>query len=243
MPEQPDHPQGPPDGGPSEAPRRPRRRRTPRWLWLIPVAIIAGVLIWRSRQPASIEVVHPQQRMVAQTLTASGRIEGAREVELSVEQAGVLVAVLVGEGEEVAVGQVVARTSADTQSAELARAEATIATARAQLSEARASARVLPASIEQAEAEVQSAVEQARERLAAGEARLAELQAGGRTEERREASAAVEQAAARVAQAEREVEQARDLAEADATARAPLERAQAGAEDAWAPSTAPPAGA
>jgi len=216
------------------APPRRRKRRWLRWLWLIPLAVIVGFIVWRSRRPPEIEVIRPQERMVAQTLTASGRVTGAREVELSVEQPGVLTEVLIVEGDLVAAGQVVARTSTDIQSAELAQAEAAVRTARAQVDEAQASARSLPASVEQARAESEGAIRQAREQLAAAEARLAELQAGGREQERREAEAAVEQARAQLAQAEKDLERARSLADADATARAPLERAQAAASDAAA---------
>ncbi|MGD9494960.1 MAG: efflux RND transporter periplasmic adaptor subunit [Armatimonadota bacterium] len=213
------------------------RRKRPRWvrgLWLIPLLAAAAFMVWRSRQPARVEVVYPQQRMVVQMLTASGRVAGAREVELSVEQPGVLVEVAVKEGDLVAAGQVVARTSAEVESAELAHAQAAVATARAQVAEARAGARSLPASVEQAQAEVTGGIEQARERLAAAQARLAELHAGGRPEERREAEATVQQAQAQVEQAEKDVARARDLASADATARAALERAQAAAADAGA---------
>lgn len=216
------------------APPPRRKLRWLRWLWLIPLAAVVGLIAWRSRQPPEVEVVQAQQRRVAQTLTASGRVAGAREVELSVEQPGVLTEVLVAEGDLVAAGQVVARTSTDIESAELAQAEAGVRTARAQVDEAQASARSLPASVEQARAESEGAIRQAREQLAAAEARLAELRAGGREQERREAAAAVDQARAQIAQAEKDLERARSLADADATARAPLERARASASDAAA---------
>lgn len=218
-------------GVPNRDSDRKRRRGWQKRLWLLPLVLIAGFFIWRAQQPRTVEVVHPQQRMVTQTLTASGRVEGAREVDLSADGTGVVVELLVAEGEEVAVGQPVARISAEVESAELARTEAAIETARAQVAEARASIAGLPPSIEQAEAEVEAAIAQARERIAAAEARLTELRAGGREEERREAEAAVVQAASKVAQAETEVERARQLAESDATARAGLERARAVANE------------
>ncbi len=205
-----------------------------KWLWLLPVLAAVGFFIWRSRQPAEVEVIHPQKRMVAQTLTASGRVAGVREVNLSADRTGILVNLLVDEGASVMAGEVVARISSEVETAELQQAEAAVATARASLAEARANAETLPPTIRQAEAESQGSIEQARERLAAAEARLQELLAGGRDEQIREAEAAVEQAQARLDQAEVDVKRARSLATSDATARAALERAEASARDAQA---------
>ncbi|MGC9316761.1 MAG: efflux RND transporter periplasmic adaptor subunit [Armatimonadota bacterium] len=225
-------------GAEQEQPERRRRARKRRlwlrWLWPVLIAAVLGLAVWRMRQPAEVQVVHPQKRMIVQTLTASGRVAGAREAELSVDRAGVLVEVLVEEADHVLPGDLVARISSDVESAELRRAEAAVATARAELARARADARTLAPTIAQAEAELAGSVQQAQERLTAAKARLAELLAGGREEERREAEAAVEQARARVAQAQRDVERARSLAESDATATAALERARAAAATAQA---------
>lgn len=208
-----------------------KRRGWLKWLWLLPVAAIVGYLIWRWQQPAQVEVVHPVERLVVQTLTASGRVQGARDVELSTDRTGILVELLVDEGQTVTAGMTVARISSDVESAELKQAQAAIATARANLAEARASASTLPPTIRQAEAETQGAIEQARERLSAAEARLDELLAGGREQEIREADAALNQAQARLRQAETDVSRARSLATSDATARAALEHAQAAQRD------------
>lgn len=214
----------------SEPSGRARRRRGwLKWLWLLPVLLLAAYVWWRMHQPPAVEVVHPQKRMVVQTLTASGRVEGARQADLSLQRAGVLVEVLVDEGDRVEAGDVVARISSEVEQAELERAEAAVDTAEAELARARAQARTLPPTIEQTEAEVSGNVEQAREQLAAAEARLAELLAGGREEERRQAEAAVDAAEAEVRQAELDLQRARRLAESDATARAALERARAAA--------------
>lgn len=211
-----------------------RRRARLRWLWLLPLIAIAGFFIWRSQQPATVEVVRPQMRMVVQALTASGRVEGAREVKLSADRTGIVVDLLVREGDIISTGDTVARVSAEVESAELDQATAAIATARANLAEARASAGTLAPTIQQAEAEVAGTIEQARERLAAAQARLDEMLAGAREEEVREAEAALNQARARVDQAETEVQRARSLATADATARAAVERAEASVRDATA---------
>lgn len=213
---------------------RKRRRAWLKWLWIPPVIALIAFVIWRMRQPAEVEVVHPQKRMVVQTLTASGRVAGARDVRLSADRTGILVDLQVNEGDRVDAGQMVARIAAEIESAELDQAEAAIATARANLAEARASATTLDPTIRQAEAEVAGGIDQARERLSAAEARLEELLAGGREEEVREAEAALNQARTRVEQAETDLQRARSLATADSTARAALERAQATRLDAAA---------
>ncbi|MFW5866992.1 MAG: efflux RND transporter periplasmic adaptor subunit [Armatimonadota bacterium] len=205
-----------------------------KWLWLLPIIALAAYLIWRWQQPPEVEVVRPQKRQIVQTLSASGRVQGARAVQLSADRTGIVVDLLVNEGDVVEAGEAVARISSEVESAELRQAEAAIATARANLSEARANASTLPPTIRQAEAESHGAIEQARERLSSAEVRLEELLAGGREQEVREAEAAVNEARARVDQAETDVERARSLATSDATARAALERAQASQRDAAA---------
>ncbi len=211
-----------------------RRAALRKWLWALPVIALVLFLVVRSRRPAEVEVVRPQERLVVQTLTASGRVEGSREADLSSDRTGVLVELLVAEGDAVEAGDVIARISSEVEAAELVQAEAAVDTARAAVDEARASASALPPTIRQAEAEVQGGIQQARERLSAAQARLDELLAGGRAEEEREAEALVEGARTRLEQAEVEVGRARSLASADATARAGLERAEAAVNDAQA---------
>ncbi len=201
---------------------------------ILALLLVIGLVWWRRQQPQTVEVVHPQMRSVVQTLAASGRVQGGQEAELASAQPGVIVRVLVEEGDSVAPEQVVARLSQDVVGAQVAQAEAAVRTARAQLDEAIASAGTLRPTIEQVRAEVEGSVRQAEQRLAAAEARLAELQAGGRPEERAEAAAAVAQARAQVEQATREVERASNLAQTDATAAAALERARAAESDASA---------
>ncbi len=215
-------------------PKRRRRGSMGRIIVAVLALAVVGLLVRRAALPKQVAVVHPARQMVVQALTASGRVKGAREVELSVERPGVLVEVLVEEGDTVEVGQAVARLSADVEAAQLTQAEAAISTGRAQLAEAIASAEGLPPAIEQTRAEVEGGIRQAQARLDQATARLEELRVGAREEERKEAGAAVERARLRVAQAEREVTQADALAEADATARAALSRAEAAAADAQA---------
>lgn len=202
-----------------------RRHRLLRVLavFVLLAAAAAGFFWWR--RPRPVRVVRPTPRLVTQSLAATGRVYGARETTLAPDQAGVLAAVLVEEGEAVRQGQLVAQLEAAVPQAELARTEAAVRTAEAQLREARAGPRA--SEVEQVRAETQAQVTEAEARLRWAEERLQELGAGGTSAQREAAAAEVREARARVAQAQREVARAAALAETNATARAPLEQARA----------------
>src|SRR6056297_3426579 len=89
-----------------------------KWLWLLPVIALAAWLVWRSQQPAKVEVVQPQKREVVQTLAGSGRVQGARDVQLSADRTGILVDLLIAEGDQVLRGTTVARVASEVESAE-----------------------------------------------------------------------------------------------------------------------------
>ena len=112
-----------PEAGAAEANQRRRgakRRAALRgWLWALPIIALVIFFVVRSRRPAEVEVVRPQERLVVQTLTASGRVEGSREADLSSDRTGVLVELLVAEGDAVQAGDVVARISSEVEAAEL----------------------------------------------------------------------------------------------------------------------------
>ncbi|GEM_PF-7007543 len=112
-----------PEAGAAEANQRrrgaKRRAALRRWLWALPIIALVIFFVVRSRRPAEVEVVRPQERLVVQTLTASGRVEGSREADLSSDRTGVLVELLVAEGDAVQAGDVVARISSEVEAAEL----------------------------------------------------------------------------------------------------------------------------
>lgn len=164
---------------------------------------------------------------MVQTITVSGSVAGLQQSALGPQAPGVLTELFVDEGNRVERGDLVARVSSGVESAEVRRAEAAVQSARAQLDEALAEARRLPTQLEQAGAEVQGQVDEARERLNRARTLLEELQTGGTEQQRRQAQADLQQTKARLAQAQRDADRADRLADADATARAALERAKA----------------
>lgn len=124
---------------------------------------------------------------------ASGRIE-ITEVTLSSKVGGRVVALLVGEGEEVKAGQVLVRLEGDEIEAQFRQATAAVERARARVAQAQAALRAEPLTFAKQ-------VEQAEAGVRASEERLALLRSGPRVEEVREARAAVDQAQARVSNA------------------------------------------
>jgi len=99
-------------------------------------------------------------------ITASGTVQPVQTVNLSPKNPGVLVELLVEQGDRVRQGQLIARMENDAVQAQLQQAQARVARAEARLAQVRAGNR--PEEISQAEARVQQAAAQVRQ----AEARL-----------------------------------------------------------------------
>lgn len=171
---------------------RPRSNRagfpvSPRWRWWLALALLAAACTRRETGAVG----------------ASGRIE-ITEVTLSSKVGGRVVALLVGEGEEVKAGQVLVRLEGDEIEALLRQATAAVERARARVAQAQAALRAEPLTLAKQ-------VEQAEAGVRASEERLALLRSGPRVEEVREARAAVDQAQARVSNARTMARRYREL--------------------------------
>jgi RND family efflux transporter MFP subunit len=85
----------------------------------------------------TVTTVRPQQTMLAVTLAANGNLAAWQEASLGTETSGLRIAeVLVGVGDRVRRGQVLARFAAETLRAEAAQARASLAEAEASAAEA-----------------------------------------------------------------------------------------------------------
>lgn len=107
--------------------------------WWIFLLLLVGGGIWFSRgrktQEKRIKVVleAAQKRNIVETVSASGKLFPAVEVEITSNVSGTLVELLVKEGDEVKEGQLLARVDPDALMSVVERAEAASSTARAQL--------------------------------------------------------------------------------------------------------------
>jgi HlyD family secretion protein len=124
-------------------------------------------------------------RNVTLRIKASGKVVPFQTVNLSPKTSGLLVELLVEQGDTVKQGQIIARMDNADLQAQLIQARANLAKAEAQLAQARAGSRP-------------EEISQARARLAQAEAQLAQARAGNRPEEIEQARAQVEAAQAKV---------------------------------------------
>jgi len=124
-------------------------------------------------------------RNVTLRIKSSGKVVPVQTVNLSPNTSGLLVELLVDQGDTVKQGQIIARMDNADLQAQLIQARANLAKAEAQLAQARAGSRP-------------EEISQARARLAQAEAQLAAARAGNRPEEIEQARAQVEAAQAKV---------------------------------------------
>lgn len=223
------------------------------WLWL--TAGLAAILLmvggigwgaWRSRQGA-YDVETFTTVVTAQPLTvriiASGTVRPLQTVNLSPENAGILEALFVEQGDRVEQGQLIARMKSTDLAAQLRQNQGAVAEAEAALQLARQGSR--PQEIAQAAAALeatQAQVRDAQARLdqATGDLerrqRLFDQGAISQTEldnaarEQRSAQAGVDQAQARVSESQGRLADLRNFPEAAAVAQAEARLAQAQAQ-------------
>jgi HlyD family secretion protein len=149
-------------------------------------------------------------------ILVSGNIE-LTEVNIAFKTAGRLIERTVDEGDAIRKGQVIARLDRDQLQAQREREVAAATTAEAQLAQAQTG-------LEWQKATLAGDLEQRRGDLAANEARLAELKAGARPEERQDAHAAVENAQAEAGRARKDWERAQTLIKNDDISRSQFDQ-------------------
>ena len=116
------------------------------WLAGVVIAVLgAGVLVVFERQQGEAGTTYvteaAQRGDLTVTVTATGTVQPTTEVEVSSAQSGTLKTVEVDYNDEVAVGQVLARLDDTKFRAQVANAEASLASAKAQVVQAEATAR------------------------------------------------------------------------------------------------------
>jgi HlyD family secretion protein len=187
--------------------------------WLIGLA--AGVVVIGSTTYLFVNQATPkldiakltvpvETKNVTLRITASGKVVPVQNVNLSPKTSGLLVNLLVEQGDRVEQGQIIARMDNADLQAQLIQSRAKLAEAQAQLDKTVAGSR--PEEIAQAKA-----------RLAQAQAQLEQARNGTRPEEIEQAQAQVESAQARVNLSSSRVQRNRNLYEQGATARDKLD--------------------
>lgn len=195
---------------PKQPPQRP-------WLAILGVALLSASLGWgangwlasRKLPPPSgamasqgravpVKLAAVEEGTLEQRSELVGTLEARRSIAVQPEIDGRVVEILVGEGDRVRQGQVLARLDGDTLEAELRQAKAELASAQAKLAELRAGTR--PEEIAQARAQLNQA-----------RARLADARGGARPEAIAQAQAQLDAARAEADLAQQRVSRYRAL--------------------------------
>jgi len=161
---------------------------------LVVVACAAGVVAVRqfrssgAEAPAQWRTATVTRKDLVVTVTGSGSITPASQVEVKSRATGTVLAVYVNEGDQVRKGQILVRLTDPDSEAAVAEAQATLSSAQARLTQAEAQRRA-------EQAQTARSIQQAAANLAAAQARLRGVQAGSRPEEIAQAEAVVRSAA------------------------------------------------
>lgn len=187
------------------------------WIVLI-IAAIAAVIALLIPRPTEVETAEAFRGDLVLDLSTTGVVEG-NVADVSARVVGEVSEILVEEGDAVRQGQTVALLDPSELQADVDRARAALATAQAQLAAANQG---LAGETRQVNAEIS----RARAAVSAARSRLAELQAGSRPQEIRQAQAAVDQAAAQARNAQLELNRAEQLYQEGAISRRQLDEAR-----------------
>jgi len=186
-------------------------KRVRRWWWLVLVVALVvggGYVFTRSggggSEPARWRTATVTRGDLLVSISASGSVRPAAEVEVRSRATGVVRDVLVDEGQRISAGQVLVLIDDPDAAAAVRTAQANLDAAQARLGQAEAQ-RTSQAAQDAAQ------VRQAQAGVDAARARLANLLAGSRPEEVQQAEEAVRVAAATLVLAQRDFERSEQL--------------------------------
>ncbi len=147
------------------------------YVGIILLAVVAGGLVWQSRQQSAVAIGDLQSAVVERgdmlvAVSASGRVRPAQQANLSFAAGGQVAEVLVEVGDTVEPGDILARLDTQRLTLELERAEAAVAAAEAQLARLKAGVRAeeidaVDANLRAAEAQLAGSAAE-RDQVAAG---------------------------------------------------------------------------
>lgn len=103
-------------------------------LGILSVIVLIGLLsLWFYLRPTKVEIVHPKQVAITETISSSGRVGGVTETNVGSQTQGIVETLFVAEGAEVVRGQQLALIKNDVAQAQISQAQATVNTAQSQL--------------------------------------------------------------------------------------------------------------
>jgi HlyD family secretion protein len=161
---------------------KPRRRayHLP-WRTALAVALVVVTILLIARRaavPPAVEVVHPQRRLITETVAASGRVAGRRETIVGSPVPGTVAELWVDEGDVVRRGQPLARIENDVAQAQVRQAAQALQTARAGLAQAAAGPRSSELNAARAQvAQAEATVNQRQAQLAQSRAAVTQAEA------------------------------------------------------------------
>jgi len=191
------------------------------WIALAVVILLLLVALFMPRQPV-VETAEVFRGNLVQDLSTTGVVEG-NVADISARITGRINRIYVEEGDKVRRGQTIATLESSELEADVDRARAALAAAQAQVA---AASNALVAESRQVDADIN----RARAAVSAARARLAELQAGARPQEIRQAQAAVNQAEAQAVNARTELKRAEQLFNRGAISESQLDEARTAAQ-------------
>jgi RND family efflux transporter MFP subunit len=213
--------------------------RLPRLLlWLIPIGAVIAPASYLGSRPKSVRVIHPEIKVIAETIAASGEVRGQTETNVGAQTGGRVATTLVRAGDRVRLGQIIARIDDSVLRAEVQRAGEALRTAEVGVEQAddavrSAQAQLAVAARKPLEADVARTRAEAAENVAVSEAkvvaarqRVTELERGQTPEQRRQTTAQVEQSELALQKADRDLDRQKKLFRAGAIAQATLDDAE-----------------
>ncbi len=167
----------------------------------------------------AVQVEAAKMQSIQEELEITGTIATGEDTQIGAKSGGRLVAVYIKDGDRVSPGQVIAQQETTDQTARLRQAMASADAARSQVRQAEEDALVGPRRSATTVRASRSRVEQAR-------AQLAKVQSGARSEERRQADAAVRSAKTNLDTAKTDRDRYRNLVKEGAASQQDLDRAE-----------------
>ncbi len=195
------------------------------------VAAGLGAYVYVSA-PTPVPVAAVRTVTAAETLGATGKVQGERVTDLGLDVSGVVRQVYVKEGDRVRAGQLMLVLDKSELDARVQGASDAVRSAQAEL--ARASRGPLASEVSRARAELAQARLVGSARVAQAQARLNELRAGARPQEVKEAQVELQRRKRVLARAETDLKRTKELVREGAVAQTSLDQAEADVDAAQA---------